>query len=155
MKVVVSLVWHLVVKYAYYKVDYTKPTKCHILKLKYGWDFEAEVWSRFWSWSLVEILKLKFGQEFEAEVWLKFWSWSLVKSLKLRCGWNVEAEVWSRVWGWGVFQILGFKTSQIHLDIPSLTNTWVLNLCHQYHLPEVHFWLLDWRREKEVLLKFI
>ena len=114
--VVVSLVWHLVVKYAYYGVDYTKPTKCHRLG---------------------------------------FWSWSVVKSLKLRCGWNFEAEVWSIVWSWGVFQILGIKTSQIHLNIPSLTNTWVLNLCHQYHLPEVHFWLLDWRREKEVLLKFI
>ena len=94
--VVVSLVWHLVVKYAYYGVDYTKPTKCHrlgfwswsvvkSLKLRSGWNFEAQVWLRVWSWGVVEILKLKFGQEFEAEVWLKCWSWSLVKSLRLRC----------------------------------------------------------------------
>ena len=80
---------------------------------------------------MAEILKLKCGKDFEAEVWSRFLSWSLVKSLKLRCGWNVEVEVWSRVWSWGLFQILGFKTSQIHLNIPSLTNTGVLNLCHQ------------------------
>ena len=55
-----------------------------VLKLKLSWDFEAEVWSRFWNWhwsrywgwSLVEILWLKIGHHFEPEVW-RFWSWSL------------------------------------------------------------------------------
>ena len=55
-----------------------------VLKLKLSWDFEAEVWSRFWNWhwsrywgwNLVTILWLKIGHHFEPEDW-RFWSWSL------------------------------------------------------------------------------
>ena len=48
----------------------------HQFQLKFVRDFEADVWSRFWSRfvklrygrSLVEILRLKFGGDFEVEV---------------------------------------------------------------------------------------
>ena len=43
-----------------------------ILKLRFGEDFEAELWS--WYWSKIKIFKLKFGQDFEADVWLSFWA---------------------------------------------------------------------------------
>ena len=141
--VVVSLVWHLVVMWnmpatwwchQYYGGNFTTPIKCRRL--------------RFWSWSTAEILKLKCGRDFEGILWSRF--------LKLTCGWDFEAEVCSRVWSWGVVQIFVFKTTQVHLDSSSPTlGFWTWPLCHQCHLPEVHFWLLDWKREKEVPLKFI
>ena len=39
-----------------------------ILKLSLGRDFEPQLWSQYWSWSLVKILKYIFGQAFEDEV---------------------------------------------------------------------------------------
>ena len=35
---------------------------------QFGWEFEAEVWSRYQSWGLVKILKQIFGPDFEAEL---------------------------------------------------------------------------------------
>ena len=78
------------------------------MKSIFGHDFEAENWTRFWSWSLVEILNLNlvkiskpnFGQDFEGDVFReaefrsKFWSWSLVKILKLKFGRDSETEFW-------------------------------------------------------------
>ena len=66
------------------------------------WGRLTTVWSRFWSWGLVEILSLDFGHNREA-VWSRFlsipmvkilrlkfdrqfWSWILVKRLKLNFG---------------------------------------------------------------------
>ena len=46
-------------------------------------NFEADAWSRYWSWSFVYISKLNFAQEIEAEVWTRFLGWSLVDILKL------------------------------------------------------------------------
>ena len=57
-----------------------------ILKLKFRRDFEAEVWSVFCCWCLVDVTKLnlgqyseaRFGQDFnfrfsrDADVWLRF-----------------------------------------------------------------------------------
>ena len=43
-----------------------------ILKLKFGQDFEAEVWSRFCGLRLAKILSQKFGKELQAEVWMRF-----------------------------------------------------------------------------------
>ena len=48
-----------------------------------AWDFEAEVWSTFWSWCLVKILRQKFGQYFVVKDWPTFWARSLVKILML------------------------------------------------------------------------
>ena len=77
------------------------------------------VWSRFWSWGMVEILEvcwiilnLNFGQDFEAEVrskilmqnfgqvfeievWSWLWSWRLFELLRLKFGQDMEAEFWS------------------------------------------------------------
>ena len=64
-------------------------------------DFEAEAWSRFWDWTLVEILRLNFGggieadQNFEADFW-KFWGLSLVEILRVSFGRYFEAELWWR-----------------------------------------------------------
>ena len=46
-------------------------------------NFEADAWSRYWSWSFVYISKLNFAQEIEAEFWTRFLGWSLVDILKL------------------------------------------------------------------------
>ena len=54
-----------------------------ILTLKIVQDIEAEVWSRFWSWSLVKILRQKFGRDFVVKDWSTFWARSLIKILKL------------------------------------------------------------------------
>ena len=51
-----------------------------MFKLKFRWDFEAEVWSVFccWCWKLK--VEARFGQDFkltfsrDTEVWLRFWS---------------------------------------------------------------------------------
>ena len=42
-----------------------------------GRDFDTEDCSRYRGWDLVKILKLKFGQDSEAEVWSWFWGWIL------------------------------------------------------------------------------
>ena len=68
-----------------------------ILMLKCRRDFEAEVWSVFCCWCLVEVTKLNLGQDSEArfgqdiklkfsrdtDVWLRFWSQFLIFILKL------------------------------------------------------------------------
>ena len=64
----------------------------HIWRLRFGQYFEAEVWSRFWGWSLVEILWLKIGQHFELKVWSRLGSWSLVEIQKLNFGQFVTCE---------------------------------------------------------------
>ena len=45
---------------------------------------------------MVKILKLKFGQDFEAEVWLRFCGLRLAKILSQEFGKELQAEVWSR-----------------------------------------------------------
>ena len=72
----------------------------------------ATVWSRFWSWGLVEILNLVFGHDIEAEVWSRFWSLFLVKTLRLGFGQNSEAEVCSRFCGRRLVNILSHKFGQ-------------------------------------------
>ena len=53
-------------------VDAEKPfdnSLIEIWKLKFGQDFGADVWLRFWSWCLVEILKMKFDQDLCLNLW--------------------------------------------------------------------------------------
>ena len=63
----------------------TLSTLVKILKLKFRRDFEAEVWSVFRCWCLVDLTKLNLGQDSEtsfgqdfkfkdADVWSRFWS---------------------------------------------------------------------------------
>ena len=65
-----------------------------MLKLKFGQDFEAEVWPTSWSWLLVNILRLKFDWNSEAELLSRFWfwSWSSVEILRLKFGIDSKAE---------------------------------------------------------------
>ena len=44
----------------------------------FGRDFDAEDCSRYRGWGLVKITKLKISWNFDTEVWSRFWSWSLV-----------------------------------------------------------------------------
>ena len=53
------------------------------LKPNFSQDFEATVWSNG-GWSLFKFLRLKFGGDFETEVWLRFKGWSLVDILNLK-----------------------------------------------------------------------
>ena len=67
----------------------------------FGRDFEAEVWSVFCSWCLVEVTKLNLGQDSEAmfgqgfnftfsrdaDAWLRFWSWCLI---------NRDSVIWTQ-----------------------------------------------------------
>ena len=46
----------------------------HTLSTRFGQDFEVEVQERFWSWSLVSILLLVFGWGYEVESSSIFWS---------------------------------------------------------------------------------
>ena len=63
-----------------------------ISNLKFGQDFEAEVWSKFWSWLLVNILRQKFDWHSEGELLSRFWSWSSVEILRLEFGRDSKAE---------------------------------------------------------------
>ena len=58
-----------------------------IFKLNLAQDFEAEVLSRFWGWSLIKIPKLKFGRYSEAKFWCYLKAVTLVKGLypRVRC----------------------------------------------------------------------
>ena len=61
-----------------------------IFKLNLAQDFEAEVLSRFWGWSLIKIPKLKFGIYgiySEAKFWCYLKAVTLVKGLypRVRC----------------------------------------------------------------------
>ena len=57
-------------------------------------DIKAEVWPTFWSWLLVNILRLKFDWNSEAELLSRFWfwSWSSVEILRLKFGIDSKAE---------------------------------------------------------------
>ena len=82
-----------------------------ILKLKFRQDFEAEVWSVFCCWCLVEVTKLNLGQDSEArfgqdfkfkfswdtDVWLRFWSKCLIEILNLKCDLDFWYELNLRV----------------------------------------------------------
>ena len=52
------------------------------------WPYLGNVSKLQWWLSLLRILKLNFGH-FEAEVWSRFWSWRLVEILKLIFYWHV------------------------------------------------------------------
>ena len=88
-------------------------------KLKFGWHCHCEaefwptywgcVWSRFWTWSLVEFLKV---------IRSRFWDWNLVRILmlnfnrdfelksscfeflKMMFGRDFKTEGWSKFWSW-------------------------------------------------------
>ena len=60
-----------------------------ILKLKFG--HKIEFLSRLWEQSLIKILTLKHGREFEAEFWSVFCCWSLVEVMKIILGRDSEA----------------------------------------------------------------
>ena len=53
----------------------------NILRHKFGWDVEAEFRWGYWGLGLVNIMKL----HFEANVWSRFWLWSLFEILMLKC----------------------------------------------------------------------
>ena len=57
-----------------------------ILKLKFGQNIEAEVWSSF----LIKGFCSSF--EHKDKVWSRFCCWCLFEPLKLKLGWNSEAE---------------------------------------------------------------
>ena len=67
-------------------------------RLKLRRDFEAEFWSVFCSWGLVEVIKFnleaRFGQDFEV---------CLVEMLLF--GWDFEVDTWSRFWWWNLIKI--------------------------------------------------
>ena len=79
------------------------------------------VWSRFWSWGLVEILylvfitilKLKFDQDFEVCFRSRLWGWDLIKILKLKFGQDFEPEVWSRFGSWSFIEIRKLNFDQL------------------------------------------
>ena len=56
------------------------------LKLKFRRDFEAEVWSVFCCWCLVDVMKLNLGQDSEVGCWC------LVEVTKLNLGQDYEAR---------------------------------------------------------------
>ena len=77
-----------------------------ILKLMLRWDLEAEVWSVFCCWCLVEVTKLNLGQDSEArfdqdfkfsrdtDVWCWFWSKCLIAILKLKFDQDLCENLW-------------------------------------------------------------
>ena len=67
--------------------------------LKFRRDFEAEDWSVFWHFWLVEVLKLNFGQDPEA----RFGQYFLIEMLMF--GWDFEVDAWSRFWRWNLIKI--------------------------------------------------
>ena len=60
-----------------------------IWKLKFG--FKVEILFRLWAQGLVKILKLKFWRDFEAEDWSVFYFWCLVEVMKFNIGLDSEA----------------------------------------------------------------
>ena len=67
------------------KICLSPPQNYDFVKFQHLHPKIPEVWSRFWSWSLVNILKLNFGQDFETKVWSRVRGWSLVEIQKLNC----------------------------------------------------------------------
>ena len=81
-----------------------------IWELRFG--HKAKLLFRLWAQGLVKIWKLKFRRYFEAEVWSVFCCWCLVEVTKLNLGQDSEARfgqdfkhkfsrdnnVWSRFW---------------------------------------------------------
>ena len=63
-----------------------------ISKLKFRRVFEAECWSVFCCWCLVEVKmfnlgqnsEARFGHDFEVDVWSRFWRWNLIKICVVR-----------------------------------------------------------------------
>ena len=71
------------------------------------WPYLGNVSKLQWWLSLLRILKLNFGH-FEAEVWSRFWSWRLVEILKLIFYWHVTKfnrsySCESNPWVWCAF----------------------------------------------------
>ena len=60
---------------------------CSDFDYKFGQDFEAEVWSVFCCWSLVEFTKLNLGQDSDARFGEDF---------KFKFSEVSEIEIWSR-----------------------------------------------------------
>ena len=67
-------------------------------------DFEVAVQAIFWSWN----------NSTEAEVWSVFSYWGLIEVIKFNlgrdseagCGWDSDVDAWSRFWRWNLNKIL-------------------------------------------------
>ena len=58
----------------------------------FGWNFEINTWSRFWSSSFME--RLMFSQDFEVDAWSRFWRWNLIKICVWTC--NMTLARWTQ-----------------------------------------------------------